>query len=90
MIITTASPSQTLYASADFMVENYPDLNAAELIRINRDGPPPSISSVIFKGMEAILFLGGFDNALHTLPEEDVEEQFLGRYASLMQRQLLQ
>ena len=89
MIITT-NPSQTLYASADFVVENYPDLNAAEIIRINRDGPPPSISSVIFKGMEALVFLGGFDNALHTLPEEEVEAQFLGRFAPRMQRQLVQ
>lgn len=82
-----AAHSTTLFASPNFQVENYPEQSATELIRMNRDGPPRSVSNTVFKGLDAALFLTGLKDAISKLSDEEVEAQYLGKYGPLMERQ---
>jgi hypothetical protein len=88
-MIPTAQASP-LYASEAFMVASHPESNGTELIRFGSSNPDGKISSVIFVGIDAALFLTGFSDALTKLTDEEVESQYLNQYGPLMQSRYLQ
>jgi hypothetical protein len=79
-----------LYSSKAFMVENHPEQNATELTCFGSDNPAGKISSVMFVGTDAALFLTGFADALTKLSDAEVESRYLKKYSPLMQARYLQ
>jgi len=84
--MTNTAVAVPLYESAAFLVESLPQQDAAQLISFGQDNPAGKISSVMFEGMDAALFLSGFSDALTRLSSDaEVEAQYLNRYSPLMQ-----
>jgi hypothetical protein len=86
--MTNTAQATPLYASKAFLVESLPEQNAAELTRFGT--PAGQVSSVVFFGIDAALFLTGFSDALTKLSDAEVESQYLNQYGSLMQNRYLQ
>lgn len=84
------APIAPLYASKAFLVESIPERDAAELTSFGDDNASGTISSVMFTGMDAAMFLTGFSDALTHLSDAEVEEQYLNQYGPLMQSRYLQ
>lgn len=88
--MTNIPQDSPIYASNAFLVESYPEQNAAELTRFSMGSPSGKISSVMFVGEDAALFLAGFTDAMTKLSDADVESEYLNLYRPLMQSRYLQ